>query len=252
MVGPSLIPTPIEIAIAALVLIVAGFAIGTVGFGFGLTTTPVLLLFLDPQTVVVAINAVAIVAFGLVLIETRELAPYRELAPTAVAGALGAPIGVYVLASLDPSALRIAISALVLMLTVLVVVKTEWRIPKPQITGPMLGFGVAAMVTGLAIGGPLLVLFFIGRGMERQGVRSSMAFFFTTMYCMAAIGYVAQGLLTAERLILIVAVVPGMILGYWLSVRLTGRMNEKVFRQAVVSVIAVASILVLVREILSL
>ena len=252
MVGPSLIPTPIEIAIAALVLIVAGFAIGAVGFGFGLTTTPVLLLFLDPQTVVVAINAVAVVAFGLVLIETRDHVPYRELAPTAVAGALGAPIGVYALASLDPSALRIAISALVLMLTVLVVVKTEWRIPKPQITGPMLGFGVAAMVTGLAIGGPLLVLFFIGRGMERQGVRSSMAFFFTTMYCTAAIGYVAQGLLTAERLILIVAVVPGMILGYWLSIRLTGRMNEKVFRQAVVSIIAVASILVLVREILSL
>lgn len=252
MVGPSLIPTPIEIAIAALVLIVAGFAIGAVGFGFGLTTTPVLLLFLDPQTVVVAINAVAVVAFGLVLIETRDHVPYRELAPTAVAGALGAPIGVYALASLDPSALRIAISALVLMLTALVVVKTEWRIPKPQITGPMLGFGVAAMVTGLAIGGPLLVLFFIGRGMERQGVRSSMAFFFTTMYCTAAIGYVAQGLLTAERLILIVAVVPGMILGYWLSIRLTGRMNEKVFRQAVVSIIAVASILVLVREILSL
>ena len=252
MVGPSLIPTPIEIAIAALVLIVAGFAIGAVGFGFGLTTTPVLLLFLDPQTVVVAINAVAVVAFGLVLIETRDHVPYRELAPTAVAGALGAPIGVYALAFLDPSALRIAISALVLMLTVLVVVKTEWRIPKPQITGPMLGFGVAAMVTGLAIGGPLLVLFFIGRGMERQGVRSSMAFFFTTMYCTAAIGYVAQGLLTAERLILIVAVVPGMILGYWLSVRLTGRMNEKVFRQAVVSIIAVASTLVLVREILSL
>ena len=252
MVGPSLIPTPIEIAIAALVLIVAGFAIGAVGFGFGLTTTPVLLLFLDPQTVVVAINAVAVVAFGLVLIETRDHVPYRELAPTAVAGALGAPIGVYALASLDPSVLRIAISALVLMLTVLVVVKTEWRIPKPQTTGPMLGFGVAAMVTGLAIGGPLLVLFFIGRGMERQGVRSSMAFFFTTMYCTAAIGYVAQGLLTAERLILIVAVVPGMILGYWLSIRLTGRMNEKVFRQAVVSIIAVASILVLVREILSL
>ena len=72
------------------------------------------------------------------------------------------------------------------------------------------------------------------------------------MYCTAAIGYVAQGLLTAECFTLIVAVVPGMILGYWLSVRLTGRMNEKVFRQAVVSIIAVASILVLVREILPL
>ena len=242
---------PVEIAVSALVLIVAGFAIGAVGFGFGLLTTPILLLFLDPQTVVIAINGVAMVAFGLLLIETRDHVRYGELVPTAVAGALGAPVGVYALSALSPSALRIGISVLVLAVTLLVVVKAEWRIPKPQITGPILGFGVAAMVIGLAIGGPLLVLYFIGRGMERQDVRASMAFFFTIVYCTAAVGYLAQGLFTAERLILIVAVVPGAIFGYWLSLRLTGRMSEKVFRHSVVVVIAVTSTLVLVREILS-
>ena len=244
--------SPVEVAVSALVIAVAGFTIGAVGFGFGLTTTPVLLLFLDPQTVVVTINAVAIVAFGLVLIETRDHVRYRELTPIVVAGALGVPAGVYALGSLDPSALRIAISALVLTLTVLVIVKTEWRIPRPRITGPVLGFGVAAVVAGLAIGGPLLVLFLIGRGMERQGVRASMAFFFTVMYCTAAIGYVVEGLFTAERLILIAAAAPGAVLGYWLSTRVAGRMNERVFRRAVVGVIAVTSTLVLVREIGSL
>ena len=244
--------SPVEVAVSALMIAVAGFTIGAVGFGFGLTTTPVLLLFLDPQTVVVTINAVAIVAFGLVLIETRGHVRYRELTPVAVAGALGVPAGVYALASLDPSALRIAISALVLTLTVLVIVKTEWRIPRPRITGPVLGFGVAAAVAGLAIGGPLLVLFLLGRGMGRQGVRASMAFFFIVVYCTAAVGYVVQGLFTAERLILIAAVAPGAVLGYWLSTRLAGRMNERVFRQAVVGVIAVTSTLVLVREIGSL
>ena len=244
--------SPVEVAVSALVLAVAGFTIGAVGFGFGLTTTPVLLLFLDPQTVVVTINTVAIVAFGLVLIETRDHVRYRELTPVAVAGALGVPAGVYALASLDPSALRIAISALVLTLTALVIVKTEWRIPRPRITGPILGFGVAAVVAGLAIGGPLLVLFLLGRGMGRQGVRASMAFFFIVVYCTAAIGYVVQGLFTAERLILIAAAAPGAVLGYWLSTRLAGRMNERVFRQAVVGVIAVTSTLVLVREIGSL
>ena len=244
--------SPIETVVSALVLAVAGFTIGAVGFGFGLTTTPVLLLFLDPQTVVVTINTVAIVAFGLVLIETRDHVGYRELAPVTVAGALGVPIGVYALGSLDPSALRIAISALVLTLAALVIVKTEWRIPRPRIAGPILGFGVSAVVAGLAIGGPLLVLFLIGRGMGRQGVRASMAFFFIVVYCTAAIGYVVQGLFTAERLILIAAVAPGAVLGYWLSTRLAGRMNERVFRQAVVGVIAVTSTLVLVREIGSL
>ena len=173
---------PIEIVVSALVLAVAGFTVGAIGFGFGLTTTPVLLLYLDPQTVVIVVNAVAVLAFGLMLIETREHVPYRELTPMVVAGALGAPIGVYALSTLDPSALRIGISVLVLALTALVIVKTEWRVPKPRLTGPALGFCGAAMVTGLAIGGPLFVLFLLGRGMERQGLRASMAFFFTVMY----------------------------------------------------------------------
>ncbi len=242
----------IEIAVSALVLTVAGFTIGAIGFGFGLTTTPIMLLYLDPQTVVIVVNAVAVLAFGLVLVETRDHVPYRDLTPTAIAGALGAPIGVYALSELDASALRIGISVLVLAITALVVVKTEWRVPRPKFTGPVLGFGVAALVTGLAIGGPLLVLFFLGRGMERQGVRASMAFFFMVMYVTALAGYFIQGLMTADRLLLTAATAPAVAIGYWLSVRLTGRMNEKVFRQAVVAVIAVTSTLVLAREVVSL
>lgn len=226
----------------------AGFLIGVVGFGFGLVTSPVLLLFLDPQTVVVTINAVAIVAFGLLFIETRHHVRYRELTPTAAAGALGVPFGVHALDALNPAVLRTGICALVLVLTVVVMVKTEWLIPKPRISGPILGFGVAAMVTGLSIGGPLFVLFLIGLGMERRGVQAGMAFFFTVMYCTAAIGYFVQGLFTVERLVLIAAVTPGVVFGYWLSVRFAGRMNERTFRHLVVVVIVVTSVMVLARE----
>ena len=186
-----------------------------------------LLLYLDPQTVVIVVNTVAVLAFGLMLIETREHVRYRELTPMVVAGALGAPIGVYALSTLDPSALRIGISVLVLALTALVIVKTEWRVPKPRLTGPALGFCGAAMVTGLAIGGPLFVLFLLGRGMERQGLRASMAFFFTVMYSTALAGYAVQGLLTSERMLLAVATAPAAALGYWLSVRLHGTDERK-------------------------
>ena len=148
----SHVVSPIEIAVSALVLAVAGFTVGAIGFGFGLTTTPVMLLYLDPQTVVIVVNAVAVLAFGLMLIETREHVPYRELTPMVVAGALGAPIGVYALSTLDPSALRIGISILVLALTALVIVKTEWRVPRPRLTGPALGGRSSCFLLGLRRG----------------------------------------------------------------------------------------------------
>ena len=63
---------PIDFLVSALVLAVAAFTIAAIGFGFGLTITPILLLYLDPQTVVVVVNAVAILAFGLMLFGSRR------------------------------------------------------------------------------------------------------------------------------------------------------------------------------------
>ncbi len=242
----------VDYVVSALVLALGAFTIGAIGFGLGLTTTPFLLLYLEPQTVVVVVNAVAILASGLVLVETRREVRFRELTPVVAAGVVGAPVGVYALSELDPHALRIGIAAMVLALTVLVVTNRQWRVPRPQVTGPVAGFCTSAMVTGFAIGGPLLVLFLLGRGMDRQGLRASMSFFITTAHCAALAGYGFQGLITGDRLLLIAATIPAVAFGYWLSVRLTGKMNAKVFRAAVIAVISATSVLVLARELLAL
>ena len=245
-------PEIFHIIVTSLVLMGAAFVIGAIGFGFGLTTSPALLLIHDPQTVVIVINAVAIIAFSLVLFETREHLRNRELAPMGIAAVLGTPIGVFALSTLDSSVLRISIGVLVLVLTAMVVFNAEWRVPYPRISGPILGLISSAFTTGLAIGGPILVLFFLGRRMDRQNVRASMAFFFTIMYIAAAIGYAIQGLFTAERLILIAAAAPAVALGYWIAIKLTGRMNERIFRPTVVGVIVISSLIVIGREIMAL
>ena len=245
-------PEIFHIIVTSLVLMGAAFVIGAIGFGFGLTTSPALLLIHDPQTVVIVINAVAIIAFSLVLFETREHLRNRELAPMGIAAVLGTPIGVFALSTLDSSVLRISIGVLVLVLTAMVVFNAEWRVPYPRISGPILGLISSAFTTGLAIGGPILVLFFLGRRMDRQNVRASMAFFFTIMYIAAAIGYAIQGLFTTERLILIAAAAPAVALGYWIAIKLTGRMNERIFRPTVVGVIVISSLVVIGREITAL
>lgn len=242
----------LDFAVTALVLAVGAFTIGAIGFGFGLTTTPFLLLYLDPQSVVVVVNTGAALAFGLMLVDTRSEVQYRELTPIAVAGVLGAPVGGYALTQLDPHALRIGIAVLVLALMVLVIANRPWLVPVPKVTGPMIGFCASAMMTSLAIGGPLLMLFLLGRGLDRQGMRASLAFFFTAVYCTALVGYALRGLITVDRLLLAAATIPAMALGYWLSVRLTGRMNARVFRLIVVIVITAASTLVLAQEALGL
>ena len=243
---------PVEVIATALVLTLAGFTIGAIGFGFALSTTPFLLLFLDPQTVVVVVNSVAVLAFALVLIETRTRVQFRQQSPMALAGVLGAPLGVWALSALDPSFLRIGISLLVLAVTVLIVTNPQRRVPAPLVTGPLLGFLTGALVSGLSIGGPIIVLFFLGSGMGRQDLRAAVAFFSTVAYGVALTGYFVEGLFTAERMLLVAASAPMVAVGYWLAVRLTRQMNATRFRQLVVTVIVVTSIMVLARELIAL
>ena len=232
-------PDILHIVVTSLVLMGAAFVIGAIGFGFGLTTSPILLLILDPQTVVVVINTVAIIAFSLVLVETREHLRNRELAPMAVAAVLGTPIGVFALSTLDASVLRIAIGALVLVLTAMVVFNAEWKVPYPRISGPVLGFISSASTTGLAIGGPILVLF-LPRTADGQAERPSVDGVLLHHHVHRRRHRLRHPRVVhfADRLILIAFAAPRQWsrLGYWIAMKLTGRMNEGVFRAAVIAV----------------
>ncbi len=245
-------PDAPQLAIAALTMLVASTVMSALGFGIGLTATPVLLLFLEPQTVVVMLNTIAVGLFALVLFETKDDLAVGQMTPVAIAGVLGVPFGVFALSSLSDTVLRIGITVLVLVLTGAIVLNVRWSIPRPRVVGPLLGFIVAALVAGLAIGGPLMVLFLLSRKMHRHALRASMSFFFLAMEATAVVGYGIAGLFTLERVELIALVAVPALLGYRVASMFVRRMNERTFRQGVVALIAVTSLMVLGREVLSL
>ena len=191
---------PIEIAVSAVVLAIAAFTIGAIGFGFGLTTTPVMLLYLGPQTVVVVVNAVAILAFGLMLFETRREIRYRELTLLWRSRAFWARLSACTPSPRSiPHALRIGIAVLVLALTVLVIMNRKWRVPKPQVTGPVTGFCASAIGDGpWRSEAPYSSSSCWDAAWNDKACGPRWHFLFTVMYCTAVAGYAIQGLITTD------------------------------------------------------
>jgi uncharacterized membrane protein YfcA len=111
---------------------------------------------------------------------------------------------------------------------------------------------VSALLNSLGIGGPLMALYILGQGYSRNAVRGSLAFFFVVVEASGVLGYGYTGLLTGERIALILVTVIPVILGFWLATFLVRRMNEAVFRRAVVIVIVATSLMVLAREVSSI
>ena len=84
----------------------------TAGFGIGVTSIPLLLFVVDPQTAVVLINTVSLFMFSLVIWQTRQHIPVRQVLPIAAAGLVGVPVGIlHTHGTLTPRLLRIAIAA---------------------------------------------------------------------------------------------------------------------------------------------
>ena len=229
-------------------MLIGSTVLSTVGFGIGMSTTPILLLVIEPQTVVVMLNTVAVLLYVLVLLRTRQHLPAKEMTGVSVAGLLGVPLGVIALSSASATVLRVSITALILVLAAVATLNVRWALPRPRMIGPMLGFVVGALLTTTGIGGPLMVLFLLAKDWPRDAVRASLSFYFLFVGIAGVIGYGAAGLFTSERVSLILVVAGPVVLGFALSTIIVPRMNERLFRHAAVSVIVVTSIMVLGRE----
>ena len=245
-------PGLIESAIAAVVMFVGSTVLSTVGFGIGMTTIPVLLFVFDPQTVIVVVNTVSLLLFVLIVAQNRDELPVRRVGPMALAGIAAVPVGVFVLKETDSHLLKIAISAVTILLTIMVASRAEAPIPRGMIAGIVVAFGVSITLNALGIGGPVMALYIFAQNWSRNAVRGALSLYFLFVEAAGVVGYVVAGLMTPERLWLIAIVAVPVGLGFYLATHLVRRMNESVFRTVTVAAILVMCGMTLAREIISL
>ena len=244
--------SPLQLTVTAAALLVGSTILSTIGFGIGMASMPALLLVLSPQTAVVVLNTVALGLEASVVVQSREHLPLREMAPIALVGLVGVPVGVYILSSVDSGVLRIAISAIVIALALVVALDLRARMPRPRLAGPVAGFLAALSLSAFGVGGPVVALYLLALNRPPLTMRASMAFFLLAIDIVSVLGYAVAGLYTLERLILIMIVIAPVLVGLRLGTTLVGRMNEALFRKAVIVVTIITSVSVVAREALSL
>lgn len=245
-------PDAAEILIAVPVMLLGSTVLSTVGFGIGITASPLLLLVLDPQTTVVMLNTASLALFALIIYQTRHHIRPREVLPIGTAGVLGVPVGVLALSTLSDGALRVGITMLVVAFTLSLRLNAPARLAHRQSAAPVIGLVVGTLLATSGIGGPLVVVYLLARGLPSQAVRGHLSAYFLMVQSVSVAGYAVSGLFTPERLWLIAIVAPPVLLGYAFGTVLVRRMDEARFRQGVIGVILVTSLVVLVREALRL
>lgn len=240
--------TDYELFFCILIVIAAATVLGTVGFGFGLVSAPVLLIYLEPQQAVVVINCLIGLMLVMVLLRTWRQLELQASMGLVLGGVAATPVGVLALNAASPSVLRITIAFVIIFLGLFSLKNVQLPFAENKIAGPLFGFLTSLAVTTIAIGGPLGAIYAISQKWKPDTVRAALALFFLASDIVAFALYWATGLVNQDTLTNIALLIPGLIIGFGLASVLVNRINDQVFRHAVIAVIVIAGSVMLFRE----
>ena len=214
--------------------------------------SPILLLMMDPQSVVTAINSLSVLVLAVVLFQARrdvpDLSNVRAL-PLALAGLAGVPVGVLILSSASPGVLRVTIAAIIIALALPSAFNVQRRLPWSVGLSPLFGFLGSMLVTGMGVGVPLVALFLVNQGWPGRTVRTTISLYYMVVAAGAITIYAAVGLYTMQRVWTVLALTPAVILGAVCAALLVKRVSDRALRNGVLVVAIGASLALLGREV---
>jgi hypothetical protein len=232
------------IALFLIATFLGGFTSGLTGFAAGLVVSGIWLHIITPLQ-----TAVLIAAYGMVnqtygIWKVRHALQWRLILPFVVGGAVGVPLGAYLVTYVNPAHLRIGVG-------VLLIVYSAYNLMRPSFTPikshPAINVGIGALngllggLTGL--GGVISTIWVqLGGGTKDAQRAIFQPVLFITM-TMTTLTFAASGhLFKADVLKLFLLGLPVLLLGLWVGVKLYGKLDDAGFRKIILLLLLVSGL----------
>ncbi len=241
VVAALLSETAMQIVIA--VVFATGIIRGFSGFGSGMIIGPSTAAFFGPQTALAMISILDAFPTLPLAWTTRHQVNWRELFPIVIGYTLLAPIGIWLLKSGDPTALRwfISISILVAVL----ILWSGWKYTGPRSTPVSFSFGGLGgfMGAAAALPGPSVLIYWLASTAKAIEVRANMIWYLFLTDVIIIFGYLFGDIYTTESVIRAMLCIPGYLLGIWIGVQFFSGASDKVYKTVAFAMILLAALL---------
>jgi uncharacterized membrane protein YfcA len=213
----------------------AGFAQGMTGFAFASVALSIWAWALPPQT------AAPLAVFGALLGQVSSLASFRggfewpKIFPFVAGGAIGAPIGVFLLHNANTESFRLGVGVLLICYALFGLLFRDLG----QVTRGGRGLdalfgGIGGVLGGLGgMAGFAPAMWTQLRGWKRDLRRATMQAYNIAMHCLTIAIYARTGTLSHADLSQFLIVAPAMLIPSWLGARVYTRFSEQAFTRVV-------------------
>jgi uncharacterized membrane protein YfcA len=174
--------------------------------------------------------------------KVRHALQWRRILPFVIGGAVGVPLGAYLVTFLNPAYLRIGVG-------VLLIVYSVYNLARPAIapikSNPATDTGIGALngllggLTGL--GGVISTIWVqLGGGPKDAQRAIFQPVLFITMTMTTLTFATAGHLFNVDILKLFLMGLPALLVGLWVGVKLYGRLDDAAFRKAILILLLVS------------
>jgi hypothetical protein len=219
----------------------SGFVRGVTGFGGAMVLTAPLAFLIEPhQAVLVALMLEGLAASHMLPGACRD-GRLRLIGPICLAACLMVPIGGYLLTSLDPSFIRNWIAGTILVFAFMMLRGFRYHGNQRQVTSVLVGALSGVLTAATSVGGPPLILYLLSGPDPVAVTRANLTIFIIVISTATLLFFLAQGALDLPTAGLAAVLAPFFVLGIWAGSRIFTRINERRFRQIVLTLLIVVS-----------
>lgn len=230
-------------AYAFLCVFLAGIVRGFSGFAFAALVVISVSFVLPPETVVPAVLILEVIAGIHLLPSIWRTVHWPSITIIVVASILATPLGVYMLANVPAEPMKLALAVITFVAAAILATGYQLkRMPRPAET---VATGAAAgLLNGaFGIGGPPIIIFFLGSPLALEAGRASIVASFLAMDIAGLIALFAFGMYDRASLTLTVLALPALVAGVYIGSRLVGRLDEKAARKGVIAMLMILSLM---------
>ena len=219
------------------ITLIAAIVNGALGYGFSSITVPLALLRLTSRVLNPALVLVEVVLNAYVLWVNRAALPEIRwrVAPVLVGLVPGVITGTMILTYVRPDVLKLWTFLVLLPLILLQAAGLRRPIQSERTAGFALGGGVGLLYSLTTISGPPLALMLNNQGLAKTQFRAALGAIRLAESLMTAVAYTYVGLMTAESIALIPAIVPSLLVGVPVGAWLIRRVDAETFRRVCMS-----------------
>jgi uncharacterized membrane protein YfcA len=215
---------------------------GTTGFGFALTSMPLLTILLSIHTVVPIMVVFGLCANILILVKVWSNVKFKKIWLLIVSSVIAVPLGTYLLLIIEQNTLKIITGFLIVLFALALWRSYSLQIKNERLALIPVGFSSGLLNGSISLSGPPVVLFLTNQGEEKTTFRENITAFALILNIITITTFFMGGLIIKEVITYILWFFPALFLGTFLGMKIANKVEQNLFKKITLGLIILSGL----------